>query len=203
MKLTIFGATGGTGRELVEQACAAGHDVTAVVRSPGGLESGPRLTVVTADEITPTIAGRDAVLTAIGVRDRGPTTIQTDTTRGIITAMRATGVSRLVCVSNSGMHTEGDGLPTRTFVKPILRRVLRHGFADMRRMEELVMASELDWTILRPPRLTGGRHTGTYRTEVNRNVRGGIQVSRADLADCMLRCLTDPASNRAAVSIGN
>lgn len=208
MKLTIFGATGGTGRELVEQACTAGHDVTAVVRSPSSLESGPRLTVVTADvlspdELTPAIAGRDAVLTTIGVRDRGPTTIQTDTTRGIIEAMRTAGVGRLVCVSNSGMHTAGDGPLTRALVKPILRRMLRHGFADMRRMEEVVMASGLEWTILRPPRLTGGRHTGTYRTEMNRNVRGGIQVSRADLADCMLRCLTDPTTEQTAISIGN
>lgn len=158
--------------------------------------------VLAPEEITPTITGRDAVLTAIGPKGRGPSTIQTDTTNSIITAMRMAGVTRLVCVSNSGMHTEGDGLLTKALVKPILRRVLRHGFADMRHMEEIVMASNLDWTILRPPRLTGGQRTGTYRTETNRNVRGGFQVSRADLADCMLHSLTDPATIRKAISVG-
>lgn len=203
MKLTILGATGGIGREFVDQACAAGHDVTAVVRSPGALDPRPHLTVVGQGELDSAIAGRDAVLTAIGPRGRGPTTVQTDTTTTIIAAMRAAGVRRLVCVSNSGMHTDGDGPLTKALVKPILRGMLRHGFADMRGMEEVVVASGLDWTILRPPRLTNGRHTGTYRTEVNRNVRGGMQVSRADVADCMLRCLTDPAAVRAAISISN
>lgn len=203
MKLTILGATGGTGQAFVDQACAAGHDVTAVVRTPGGLAPRPHLTVATMDELASAVAGRDAVLTAIGPRGRGPTTIQTDTTTTIIEAMRTAGVRRLVCVSNSGMHTDGDGPMTKALVKPMLRRMLRHGFADMRGMEEVVWVSGLDWTILRPPRLTNGRHTGTYRTEMNRNVRGGIQVSRADVADYMLRCLTDPATVHAAISVSN
>jgi len=201
MKLTIFGATGGTGRALVDQACEAGHDVTAVVRSPNALEARPNLTVVTGGITTSVIAGRDAVLTAIGYRGRGPTTVQTDTTRSIIEAMREAGVRRLICVSNSGMHTTGDDPLTKALVKPILRRVLRHGFADMRGMEAVVLDSDLEWTIVRPPRLTNGPRTGTYRTELNRNVRGGFQVSRADVADCMLRCLTGPETIRTAISL--
>jgi hypothetical protein len=105
--------------------------------------------------------------------------------------------------SASGMHTTGDGPLTRALVKPILQRVLRHGFADMLGMEEVVRASGLDWTILRPPRLTNGRRTGDYRTEVDRNVRGSFQVSRADLADCVLRCLTDQTSVGRAISIAS
>jgi putative NADH-flavin reductase len=85
VKITIFGATGGTGRQLVDRACEAGYEVTAVVRNPAGLVSRPNLAVITADladpeEIVAAIAGRDAVLTAIGTSDRGPTTVQTDTT---------------------------------------------------------------------------------------------------------------------------
>jgi putative NADH-flavin reductase len=201
MKITIFGATGGTGRQLVEQACAAGHDVTAVVRDPAALANLPVVIADITNPLAPAITGRDAVLTAIGPRGRGPTTVHTDTTTSIIEAMRDADVRRLICVSNSGMHTTGDGPLTRAFVKPILRGVLRHGFADMLRMEEVVRASGLDWTILQPPRLTDGRRTGRYRIEVDRNVRGGFQVSRADLADCMLRCLTDPASVGRAISI--
>lgn len=206
MKITIFGATGGTGRLFVDQACVAGHDVTAVVRNPAGLVSRPNLAVLTADladpeEIVSAVAGRDAVLTAIGSGGGGPTTVQTDTTTSIVAAMRKTGVQRLVCVSSSGIYTAGDGPVTRMIVKPIVRRLLRHSFADMRGMEEVVRASGLAWTIMRPPWLTNGRPTGSYQTEMNGNVRGGFQVSRADLADCMLRCLTDQTSIHTAISI--
>jgi putative NADH-flavin reductase len=208
MKITIFGATGGTGRHLIEQACAAGHDVTAVVRDAARLAPGEHLTVVEADVMDPdaiasSIAGRDAVLTAIGPNGRGPTTVQTDSTTAIIAAMNETGVRRLVCVSNSGMHTDGDGRLTKALVKPLLRRLLRHGFADMRGMEDLVAVSGLDWTVVRPPRLTNGKATGSYRTEVGRNVRGGIQVSRADTAACVLRSLSEPGWVRAAVSVAS
>jgi putative NADH-flavin reductase len=99
----------------------------------------------------------------------------------------------LIVVSNSGRITVGDGLLTRLIVKPILRRLLQHTFADMRRMEDLVRASELDWTIVRPPMLTDGRRTGAYRTAINHNVRGGMRISRADLADwCWTRSPSTP-----------
>lgn len=206
MKITIFGATGGTGRLFVDRACAAGYEVTSVVRNPAGLVSRPNLAVITADladpeEIAAAVAGRDAVLTAIGASGRGPTTVQTDTTTSIVAAMRKAGVQRLVCVSSSGMYTAGDGPVTRMIVKPIVQRLLRHSFADMRGMEQVVRESGLAWTIMRPPWLTNRRSTGTYQTEVNGNVRGGFQVSRADLADCMLSCLPDQASVRTAISI--
>src|SRR5262252_3334727 len=108
MKVTIFGATGGTGRHLVQQACEAGHEVTAVVRDPAriGYRS-PQLTVVTADAmdpvaIGPAVAGRDVVVSAIGSRDgRAPTTVHTDSSTSIIEAMRGAGTRRLIVVSNS------------------------------------------------------------------------------------------------------
>jgi putative NADH-flavin reductase len=210
MKITIFGAAGGTGTRLLDLACAAGHEVTAVVRDPARLTGNdPHLTVVTAnvmdlDAIGPVVAGRDAVVTTIGSREgRKPTTVQSDSTASIVTAMRHQGTRRLVVVSNSGMFTEGDGPLSRLVVKPILRRLLRHAWADMRRMEYIVRDSELDWTIMRPPMLTDGQRTGSYRTAADRNVRGGIRVSRADLADGILRCLADPGSIHTAVSIAN
>jgi uncharacterized protein YbjT (DUF2867 family) len=158
----------------VRPAAPAGYDVTAVVRNPAGLVSRPNLAVITVN-----LAGPEE----------------------IVAAVRKTGVQRLICVSSSGIYTAGDGPVTRMIVKPIVQRLLRHSFADMRGMEEVVRASGLDWTIMRPPWLTNGRPTGSYQTEVNGNVRGGFRVSRADLADCMLRCLTDQASVRAAISI--
>lgn len=211
MKLVIFGATGGTGAHVVQKACAAGHDVTAVVRNPAAIEGDwPNATVLRADlmdpaAIGPAVAGRDAVISAVGSREgRAPTTVCADSASAIITAMRAHGTRRLVVVSNSGMHVdEADGPVTRFAVKPILDRVLRHAFADMRRMEDLVRASGLDWTIVRPPMLTNGPRTDQYRTATNQNVRGGNRVSRADLADLLLRCLADERTVQASIAIAN
>jgi putative NADH-flavin reductase len=171
-------------------------------------EDHENLTVQRADVMDPAaigaaIAGRDAVLSVVGSREgRAPTTVCADSASAIIAAMREHGTSRLVVVSNSGMHVdEADGPMTRRVVKPMLARLLRHGFADMRRMEELVIASGLDWTIVRPPMLTNGKRTDRYRTAVNLNVRGGNRVSRADLADQLLRCLYDGNTVRATVAV--
>jgi putative NADH-flavin reductase len=210
MKITIFGAAGGTGTQLLDLACAAGHEVTAVVRDPARLTgTDPHLTVVTADvmdpdAIGPVVSGRDAVITAIGSREgRTPTSVQTDSTASIVTAMRNRSTRRLVVVSNSGMFTDGDGPMSRLVAKPILRRMLKHPWADMQRMEDVVRDSGLDWTIIRPPMLTNGRRTGSYRSAVDSNVRGGIRVSRGDLADSILRCVVDAGSIHTAISIAN
>ncbi|MGW4588116.1 NAD(P)-dependent oxidoreductase [Amycolatopsis thermoflava] len=208
MKLTVFGATGGTGVEIVRQALAAGHQVAAVVRDPARLDVPPqaRLEVVTADvfdadSLVPAITGREAVLSALGPRDRGPSVICRDGTRAIMIAMTAAGVRRLVVVSNSGMHPEGDGWFTRLVVKPLLIRMLREGYADMGEMERRVIESGLDWTIVRPPKLNDGRLTGRIASETRGNVRGSFTISRADLADYVLRAAADPELTRMAVSI--
>lgn len=88
-------------------------------------------------------------------------------------------------------------------VRPVLRYVLRRGYADMAAMEELVRASDLDWTILRPPKLTDKPATGVARTALNQNVPGGYTLARADLAAELLRRADDARSVRAAVGIGN
>ncbi|MBP2707809.1 SDR family oxidoreductase [Microbispora sp. RL4-1S] len=209
MKIALFGATGGTGRQLILQACDAGDEVTAVVRDPARLpESHPRLTVLRADvmdpaTLGPAVEGCDAVVSALGSRDgRVPTSVCADGTAAIVGAMRAARVRRLVVVSAGTLTTDGDGPLTRLIVKPLLGNLFKHTIADKRRMEEVVRASGLEWTIVRPPRLTDGPHTGVYRSAVDRNVRGALRVSRADLADCVLRCLVDQEPIDAAVSLG-
>ena len=208
MQLTVFGASGGTGVEVVRQALAAGHQVTAVVRDPARLSvpAHARLDVVTADLfdpalIAPAISGSEVVISALGPRGRGPTTICRDGTRSIMDAMRSAGVRRLVVVSNSGMHTAGDGWFTRRVFKPILIRILRDGYDDMRVMEERVAASGLDWTIVRPPRLTGWPHSGKIASSTNGNVRGSFNIGRADLADYLLRAAADDGLIGTAVSV--
>ena len=201
MKLTIFGASGVTGTFLAEQALAAGHQVTAVVRDPARLSvaGSPRLRVVTADlmdplAISPAVAGADAVLATFGPRGTGPTRVLREGTRSVIEAMRKEGARRLVLVSGSIVTDEGEGPAMRYLVKPLARRTaLRHVAADMRIAEDEIRESGLDWTIVRPPRLTS-LASGTYRTAIDRNLTRGVTVSRADLAACMLGIIADPAT---------
>ncbi|SEG77683.1 Putative NADH-flavin reductase [Nonomuraea solani] len=205
MEITVFGATRGTGRHVVEQALAAGHHVTAVVRRR--LPDVPGLDQVVADVMDPraieeALTGRDAAVSALGPRGRGAGSVCADGARSIITAMRETGLRRLVVVTASGHVVDaGDGPLNRAVVKPLLGLFLREGFADFARTEEAVRASGLDWTIMRPPRLTDGERR-PYRTAVDENVRRGITIARADLADAILATLDDEATIGHTVSVG-
>jgi len=211
MKLTILGATGATGTCLAIQALAAGHDVTAVVRDPARLAVPDRrlLRTVTADvmdpaSISPAIAGANAVVSAVGPRGTGPTTVIQDSVRSIIAAMQETGTRRLLEVSGSIVADEGESPYLRYLLKPVVRRTfLRHVCADMRRGEEEIRESNLDWTIFRPPSLTDKAAAGTYRTAIDRNLSHGFTISRADLASCMLTLLDDPATVHRHISIAN
>jgi putative NADH-flavin reductase len=215
MRLTVFGATGATGGHLVRQALAAGHEVTAVVRSaPAALAGalagdGPgRLHSVEADILAPAalvpfLAGRDAVVSAIGSAGRAPTTARADCALSIVKAMQEAGTDRLIAISTSAAYTEADDGPAaRWLVKPIVRRVLANPFHDARGMEEVVRASALRWTLMRPPRLTGGPLTRAYRVGYGAGLRGGYRISRADLAHCILASLDDPRAHHTTVSPG-
>ena len=211
MKLTILGATGATGTCLVDQALAAGHDVTAVVRDPARLavQARRQLRTITADvmdpaSIGPTVVGADAVISAVGPRGTGPTTVIQDSVRSIIGAMQETGTRRLLHVSGSVVADEGESPYLRYLLKPVARRTfLRHVCADMRRGEEEIRASDLDWTIFRPPSLTGKPARGTYRTAIDRNLPHAFTISRADLASCMLALLDDQATVRRPIAIAS
>jgi len=208
MKLTVFGATGGIGTEVVRQALAAGHEVVAVVRDPARLAvpAGAGLGVVTADvmdpaQIGPAVKGADAVVSALGPRPGGPTTVLADSARSILAALGQTGVGRLVVVSASGAFIEpGEPFVTRVLVKPLLQRILRDSMTDTQRMEAEIRASGTDWTLMRPPQLTSRPGRGRYRRMIDRNV--GRRIARADVADAILAVLADPATIRHAVGIG-
>ncbi|QYN33378.1 NAD(P)H-binding protein [Pseudonocardia sp. DSM 110487] len=208
MNITVFGATGGTGRHVVAQALDAGHQVTAVVRDAARLTvpARPGLTVFTAPlddraAVLQAVTEADAVVDALGVRVTGPTTFRADTARVVTAAMRDAGVRRLVAVSASGAHTTGDSLPIRLLVKPVLGQFLRHQFADMLAMEEVVRASGLDWTIVLPPQLTDRPATGRIRRRVGGNVRGSYTMTREDLATAVLQAITDVEVRGAALSV--
>ncbi|PRY00885.1 NAD(P)-dependent oxidoreductase [Allonocardiopsis opalescens] len=211
MRLTVFGATGGTGRRLVDLALAAGHEVTAAVREPARLpERAPaapaphpvRCDVLDREQVAAAVAGADAVLSALGATDGGP--VCGTGVPHIIAAMKAHGVRRLVALSAAPVpdRDPGDRPLYRLTVRPILRALFSAAYADLAVMEGEIFTSGLDWTVLRPPRLTDGPATGAYRTALRRNVPGGYAISRADLAAEMLRVLDDSAAVRATVGIG-
>jgi hypothetical protein len=130
--------------------------------------------------------------------------------------MEDTGARRIIVVSaapvgtvpsparpNPPEHDPGDGFFMRTLLGPLVKRFLRGHYADLARMEDVLRESKLDWTIVRPPRLTDGPVTGTYRTAYDRNVRGGAMISRADVAHLMLHVLARPETFQHSIGIAN
>jgi putative NADH-flavin reductase len=207
MKLLIFGATRGTGCQLVMQALAAGHQVTAIVRRPEAITiDHPALTVRRGDVLDPetlggVAIGHDAVLSSIGMANADPTVLYSEGMRNIIAMMVEARVQRLMCVTASGL--DPGPLLQRLIAKPILWRLFKHGFTDMMLMEEIVKQSGLTWTIMRPPRLTDGKRTGRTTTAIDTHLTRGFMISRADLADYMLQHIDDPATFCATVEIAH
>jgi putative NADH-flavin reductase len=199
MRLLIIGATGGTGRELVDQALELGHEVTALARTPQKLNiNHGRLRVVEGDvldakAVEQSVAGQDAVLCALGTRVLRKNTIQSSGTRNIVSAMQTHGVRRLVLESSLDVgDSRGQlGFFFGTIVRPLL---LRNIFADKEKQEQLVRDSPLDWIIVRPGYLTDGARTGKYRAGFppdDRTIKR--KISRADVAEFMLKQLTENA----------
>ena len=198
MKLTVFGATGGIGRELVRQGLAAGHEVTAVVRDPARLTvTGERLEVVRADltdpeALRPAVAGRDAGLSGLGPRARKDAGIATRLTRVVLAAMEAEQVRRVLVVSAGpvGPAPVSEGYVDR-WTRGLVSAVLRDVYADLSEMEAELAASGTDWTAVRPPRLQNKPVTGVYRSVVGGFPARGRFISRADVAHAMLGMVGD------------
>ena len=129
--------------------------------------------------------------------------LATDSARSIVTAMHRAGTQRLIVVSGTGPFDEGEGPGMRYVIKPIGRRFLKYVFADFVEMEKVVRASGLDWTIVRPPRLTDKPFSGNYRTRRDLNMHRNFAVSRADVAHLILAACADRESYDAAIYIAS
>ncbi len=209
MHLTVFGASGGTGEQFIRAALDAGHNLTAAARDPSRVRaSHERLRTVRADVLDPpslagTLNGTDAVVSALGVAlGKEPTTVYSTGVANILDAMRLAGVPRFIGVSAMPVTPRAEvSVLERLVVYPILFRLFGEAYADMVRMEEVLRRSDVDWTVVRPPRLTDGPATGRYRMAANRHLERSRTISRADLAAAMLRLLDDPHAVRATVGI--
>jgi putative NADH-flavin reductase len=202
LRLLVLGATGGVGRELLAQARSRGHRVTAFVRSPEKLTPpGEGLTVMKGDprsvaELRQALPGHDAVISSLGSGGIGPTTLLRDCGRSTVEAMQAVGPTRLAVVSVAMLFPES-GILGALLRNTLLRNVAE----DAREMESAVRASGLSWTLVRPPRLTNGMHTGVIRAEDGRLPDGKGAVSRADVAHFLLDEIEHPAHLRQIVGL--
>jgi putative NADH-flavin reductase len=207
MRLSIFGATGKTGIEIVKQALEKGHLVTAFVRDPARLDiENERLTFITGDVFDPAgvakaIQGQDAVICALGAGDSlKKTTVRTDGTVNIISGMQRNNVSRFVVVTAMGV---GDSWDTLSLInKFFFATLLKSSRADHESQEAAVKESGLDWTIVRPSGLTDTPRTGVY--DVGENILAKTsRIARADVADLIINGLEQNNLIGKAVTITN
>lgn len=197
MKIVVFGASRGVGCHIVEQALDAGHHVTAFVRSPSAFASKhPNLTIYQGDAmnaaaVEQAIAGQEAVISALGpARPPVPGMMET-AAKNIVTGMKKHGVRRLVSTTGAGVRQPED---TPKFADQLIALLLNVLAKDVVRDSaanvHVIQASDLDWTVVRYPRLSDGEHRGKYRVGyVGRN--SSSQLSRADGADFVLKELTE------------
>ena len=193
MKVLIFGASGRTGRELVRQAIAAGHDVTAFVRNPAAFTAADRLHVATGDVHDPAAVNiamieQQAVLSALGGtlsdEDLLPRSME-----NILAAMKRHNVRRLVVLGAAGaVESTLKRMPalSRTLFRSIIGTLLKKPFKSQRAMQQLIRASDTDWTIVQPPRLLNQPATGKIRVDGDALPEKGSRISRADLAAFMV-----------------
>jgi putative NADH-flavin reductase len=194
MQIAVFGATGRTGIPLVRQALDRDHEVVAFVRTPDKLQlEDDALSVVQGDvysgeNVAEAIAGVDAVVSVLGQTDDGPDDLLTVAGDRIMTAMAEAGVTRFVTLVGAGVRTEGESVSlSGKVVGGMLKLLAREVLEDAKAHVEQVRESDLDWTVVRAPRLTDGEGTGSYRA--GDIALGFDSIARADVARFMLDCL--------------
>lgn len=208
MKLAIFGATGRTGKPLVEQALKAGHEVVALVRTPSKLTVQTPIRVVQGDVLNSTdvdkvVQGSDAVISVIGQSKDSPHDMQTVAITNIIDAMNKYGVKRLVSLTGAGVDDSHDRPKfANHLIKMALKMMSGHLLKDAENHAEAIRKSDVDWVIVRGPRLTDGPFTGNYRVGWV-GVNTGARLSRANLADFILKQTTDTTYLRQAPMVSD
>ena len=210
MKTIVFGATGPTGLLIVDKLLDAGEDVVAFARTPSKLgREHPRLSIVRGDvydaaSVRDAIADCDAVVSALGVPySFKPVSVYSRGARHIVDGMRSAGVRRLVAITSGGTYPGRDPV-NPFFFERILKPLFHRLYDDMRELETIVQATDLDWTILRPPRLLDKDATGKARVAPETfAIAGGSTVSRADLADVVVQALLGSKLVRTAAAVAD
>jgi putative NADH-flavin reductase len=182
--VAVLGASGATGRLVVAEALHRGHRVVAVVRRSGVFESAPGLREAVWPDVTdgtalaPALAGADVVITALGGMGKGPTSVCADSMAVLLPAMAGAGVRRLVAVSAHGVLETHD----RSLYAAAVWAGVGEKMKDKEAMEKLIVASEAEWTIVRPPALKDAPATGRFQTGDRLAIKLWHSIGRADLA---------------------
>ncbi|MEW6085183.1 MAG: SDR family oxidoreductase [Chloroflexota bacterium] len=206
MKVIVFGASSGTGKQLIAHALRLGYEVTAFVRDASKLEPAQAgVKVAIGDALNPSdveaaVKGHDAVLSALGPKGK-PAVMAAESTKNIIAAMEMHKVKRLVVVTVAGIPVPQD---RRGFnlVSALIKLLLKDVFTDRENQLAVLEASKVDWVAVRVPRLTDDPPTGSVHAFFG-NPSPTMKISRADLADFMLKQLTDDQWLRQAPIVRN
>lgn len=197
MKILIYGASGKTGHELVKQALAKGHTVSAFVRNPSKLKiTHQNISIFTGDVVDyplveKSVKGQDAVLSALGAPSPFKyDQVIVDGVANIIKAMESNNINRFIYLSFVGVKETRNN--AGFVIKYIAPRILSSEIAGHEARESMIKKSKLQYTLVRPPTLTNGKHVATFRSGENITSNGfSVSLSRADVADFMLQQLTD------------
>lgn len=209
MKMVLIGVTGPSGRSLMEQALANGHKVTAIARDPARIAvRHPNLQtlkgdVFSAPSLLEGFAGNDLVISCVGVSNpmqaRKGTTVYSVGTQNIVETMRQTQIKRIIAVSSAGVAPrKGAPLPYKLIVKPFF---LEPAYRDMRLMESFLSATELNWTLVRPPLLTADPMRTDYRLLPDHNFDDDRPLPRASLAHFLVSEAESPHFIKRVVAI--
>jgi putative NADH-flavin reductase len=211
MKIAVIGANGRTGRIVVKDALARGHQVAAVARADGVSKRdddnlrNARADVRDADALRRALVGADAVISALGAgTSRAPTDVYSTGVTNTLAAMKSNGAAKLAVISAVPAGPwEEQPLLQRRIALPILQRFFRATYDDMRRMETILQeTADVDWISLRPPRLVNKPPSGAYRLDT-RPLRKARAITYGDLATALLDSLTCQDLYRHAAYVAN
>ncbi len=196
MNLLILGARGATGQEIVNQALEGGHHVTALARDPSKLgQRHENLAIIKGNvlnenDIENALNDKDAVISALGVgKSLNAHDLMTDAAGILIPAMNKKNVRRLILISAFGV---GPTYDQASFIQRIAFRLpLRNVYADKLKADEQIKKSDLDWTLIYPVYMTNKPRTGNYQIGEKFKMKGFPKISRADVADFIVRQLTE------------
>lgn len=210
MKILVFGATGGTGRLVVQQSLETGFKVTAFVRNPAKMQNNnSNLTIVQGDVMNPetidgAMKGQDAVICCLGLPATKPGELRSKGTAHILDSMKKFGVRRFICQTSLG-YADGKQILANTpfvFRKIIVPLLLKKTFAEHDLQENIIRQTNLDWTIARAGSMTNGKFTGNYKAGFSNNDKTvKVKISRADAAHFMLQQLNTNDNVRRTIGL--
>jgi putative NADH-flavin reductase len=207
-KIILFGASGGTGKLVIEQALIAGHQITAIVRNPEDIDlKHQNLEIIKGDifkisTFENAMKNKDLVVSCLGVQKNSPTTVYSVGIKNIINMMQHHSLNRIICLSAGAVIVPPKGsFMTKFFIKNILQKIYKNLYSDMLLMEEILKSTTMNYIIIRPPWLRNSKFTGIYRTAINEHLDNPTKISRADLADFIVNQISDTKTFKSIIEL--